>query len=78
MPARTAAAVKPVDCDFAAEMVILFKVPSEADQETKNSNAEHNQSDRSLIVRRNFHWLRQSNIAGPQNSSALFAQRALS
>jgi hypothetical protein len=42
-------------CDFGPGMVVLFKVPSEADQETKKANAEHNQSDRSLIVVRDFH-----------------------
>ena len=41
--------------DFGLGMVVLFKVPSEADQETKKANAEHNQSDCSLIVVRDFH-----------------------
>jgi hypothetical protein len=44
-------------------MIILFEMPSEAYQERKNTNAEQNQSDRSLIIGGDFHWQRQSNIA---------------
>ena len=41
--------------DFGPGMVVLLQVPGEADQETKKANAEHNQSDGSLIVGRDFH-----------------------
>jgi hypothetical protein len=39
-------------------------MPGEAYQESKNANAEQNQPDRSLVVVGDFHWQRQSNIAG--------------
>ena len=45
-------------------MIILFEMPSEAYQERKNANAEQNQPDRSLVIGGDFHWQRQSNIAG--------------
>ena len=50
--------------DFGAVMIILFEMPSEAYQERKNANAEQNQPDRSLVIVGDFHWQRQSNIAG--------------
>jgi len=49
--------------DFGAVMIILFEMPSEAYQERKNANAEHNESDRSLVIGRNFHRQRKSIIA---------------
>jgi hypothetical protein len=39
-------------------------MPSEAYQKSKNANAEQNQPDRSLVIVGDFHWQRQSNIAG--------------
>jgi hypothetical protein len=50
--------------DFGAVMIILFEMPSEAYQERKNANTEQNQPDRSLVIVGDFHWQRQSNIAG--------------
>jgi gamma-glutamyltranspeptidase / glutathione hydrolase len=45
-------------------MIIFFECPSEAYQERKNANAKQNQPDRSLVISGDFHWQRQSNIAG--------------
>jgi hypothetical protein len=50
--------------DLAPVMIIFFEMPSEAYQERKNANAEQNQPDRSLVIVGDFHWQRQSNIAG--------------
>src|SRR4029077_10227852 len=50
--------------DLAAVMIIFFEMSSEAYQERKNANAEQNQPDRSPVIVRDFHWQRQSNIAG--------------
>jgi hypothetical protein len=36
-------------------MIIFFKSPSEADQETKKANAEQNQPDRALVIGGDFH-----------------------
>src|SRR5205814_2408346 len=41
---------KPGGRDLAAVMIIFLECPSEAYQERKNANAEHNQSDRSLVI----------------------------
>jgi hypothetical protein len=41
--------------DFGFGMVVFFKVPSEANQETENANTERNQPDRSLVVGEDFH-----------------------
>jgi gamma-glutamyltranspeptidase/glutathione hydrolase len=54
-------------------MVIFFQCPSEAYQKRKNANAEHDQPDRSLVIGGDFHWQRQSNIAGsPKFKCALY------
>jgi hypothetical protein len=50
--------------DLAAVMIICFEMPGEAYQKSKNANAERNQPNRALVVIGNFHWQRQSNIAG--------------
>src|SRR3982751_6544490 len=50
-------------------------MPGEADQECKNADAEQNQPDRSLVVIGDFHWQRQSNIAGgPKFKCALYLE----
>jgi gamma-glutamyltranspeptidase/glutathione hydrolase len=46
---------------------------SEAYQESKNANGEQNQPDCSLVIVGDFHWQRQSNIAGsPKFKCALW------
>ena len=50
--------------DLGPVMIIFFEMPGEAYQKRKNANAEQNQPDRSLVIVGDFHWQRQSNIAG--------------
>src|SRR5947207_11012309 len=55
-------------------MIIFLECPSEAYQERKNANAQHDQSDRSLVIGRNFHRQRKSIIAAtPKFKCALYA-----
>jgi gamma-glutamyltranspeptidase / glutathione hydrolase len=54
-------------------MIICFEPRSEAYQERKHANAAQNQPDGSLVIGRDFHWQRQSNIAGsPKFKCALY------
>jgi hypothetical protein len=41
--------------NLGAGLIIFFKLRGEANQETKKTNAEHNQPDRSLVICRDFH-----------------------
>src|SRR4029450_6695334 len=59
--------------NFGAGMIIFFESCSEAYQERKNANTKYDQPDRSLVIGRNFHRQRQSNIAAsPKFKCALY------
>jgi hypothetical protein len=59
--------------DFGPGMVVLLQMPGETDQKKKKANTDHYQSNRPLVVGRDFHSQRNQISLPKQNSSALFA-----